>query len=115
MNIQPIMHELFDPLGVPVVPDIYTGKDCDHIVYNYADERPVIYRDDTDTEDETTVQVHYFTKSNPEKMKRTIRRLLRQGGFCIISTQQYYENDSGYNHVIMEAYITGFINDDLEV
>ena len=48
MNIQPIMHELFDPLGVPVVPDIYTGKDCDHIVYNYADERPVIYRDDTD-------------------------------------------------------------------
>lgn len=111
MNVNPIVISALTPLGLPVSANVYTGTATDYITFNYADERPIVSADDTDILDATTIQVHYFTKSNPQANKKAIRKALRSAGFAIQSTQEIYENDTGYTHVIIYAWIDGFVDD----
>lgn len=111
MNVNPIVKSALSSLNLPVSANNYDGSEEEYITFNYADERPVLYGDDTDLYDETVIQVHYFTKNNPQTNKKAIRRLLRANGFTIISTQEFYENDTKYIHVAVEAWIEGTIED----
>ena len=112
MNINAmVINALTSVLGVPPSANVYTGTDDEYITFNYADERPALRADDTDILDETTIQVHYFTRSNPQDNKKAIRRLLRAAGFTIQSTSEFYESDTGYFHVVVYAWIEGAIDD----
>jgi hypothetical protein len=93
------------PIGLPIHAEFYEGKDTEYITFNFADDRPALRADDTDLISETTMQVHYFTKTNPQANKNEIRRLLRNGGFTIINTSQLYEDDTGFFHVVVECWI----------
>lgn len=111
MNINPLVISALTSLSLPVTPNTYGGAATDYITFNYADERPALNADDVDILDETTIQVHYFTKSDPQTNKKAIRRLLRTAGFFIQSTEELYEPDTGYTHVIVYAWIEGAIDD----
>ena len=111
MNINSIVTNALSSLGLPVAASVYNGNADEYITFNYADERPALRADDTDILDETTIQVHYFTRSNPQTNKKAIRRLLRIAGFTIQSTQEFYESDTDYFHVVVYAYIEGAIDD----
>ncbi len=111
MNINPIVISALSSLNLPVEPNDYGGTAKEYITFNYADERPALRADDTDLYDETEIQVHYYTKGNPQTNKKAIRKLLRQADFTIINTQEFYEKDTKYTHVVVEAQIEGIIND----
>lgn len=112
MNVAAIVQTALTSLSLTIYNDASTGNPPDsYIVWNYSDERPAVRADDTDILDSTTIQVHYFTRLNPETNKKAIRRLLRASGFTIINTSQFYESDTGYRHVVVEAWIEGIIND----
>lgn len=103
MSVSERVKSILGVLKMPVKPDVYRGKAEEYIVFNVPDERPALSGDDLDLVDEITVQVHYYTKSNPNPTKKKIRRLLRLGGFVITSTNQFYEDDTGYTHVVVTA------------
>lgn len=111
MNINATVINALSSLALPVHANVYNGTADEYITFNYADERPALRADDTDILDETTIQVHYFTRGNPQTNKKAIRRLLRAAGFTIQSTQELYESDTGYFHVVVYAYIEGAIDD----
>jgi hypothetical protein len=111
MNVNPIIISALSPLGLPVDPNVHTGNADEYITFNYADERPALYADDSDVYDETVIQVHYFTKGNPQLNKKAIRKALRGAGFTILSTSEFYESDTGYVHIVVEAWISGVIDD----
>jgi len=111
MNVNAKVINALSSLNIPVHADIYNGPDDEYITFNYADERPALRADDEDILDETTIQVHYFTRSNPQNNKKAIRRNLRSVGFSIQSTQEFYEDDTGYFHVIIYAWIEGAVDD----
>ena len=111
MNINTTVITALASLSLPVAANTYNGAADEYLTFNYADERPALRADDTDIYDETTIQVHYFTRSNPQTNKKAIRRLLRAAGFTIQSTQEMYESDTGYFHVVVYAYIEGAIDD----
>lgn len=112
MNVNPIVITALTPiLGVAPSPNVYKGSASEYIVFNYADERPEVCADDTDILDSTTIQVHYFTKANPQANKKAIRKALRSAGFLIQSTQELYESDTGYTHVVVYAQIEGAVDD----
>ena len=98
-------------LKLPVHANVYNGAADVYITFNYADERPVVRADDVDILDETTIQVHYFTRTDPGANKKAIRRLLRAAGFTIQSTQELYESDTGFFHVVVYAWVEGVIDD----
>ena len=111
MNVNQIVTAALASLGLPVAPNVYIGAATEYITFNYADERPALRADDTDILDETTIQVHYFTPGNPQANKKAIRKALRSAGFSIQSTQELYESDTKYTHVIIYAVIDGVIDD----
>lgn len=112
MNVNPLILSALTSLSpIPIEPNRYKGTATTYIVFNYADERPVVSGNDYDLIDTTTVQVHYFTKGNPQTNKKAIRRLLRAAGFTIINTQEFYETETEYNHVVVECEIDGAIAD----
>ena len=111
MNVNTTVISALSSLSIPVAANIYTGTETDYITFNYADERPALRADDTDILDETTIQVHYFTRGNPQTNKKAIRRLLRAAGFSIQSTRELYESDTGYTHVVVYAWVEGAIDD----
>lgn len=111
MNINPIVVTALGSLGLPVTANINLAGDAEYITFNYMDERPTLIADDTDLYDTTVIQVHYFTKGNPQQKKKDIRRLLRAGGFVIHNTMEFYEIDTALNHVVVECSIDGVIND----
>jgi uncharacterized iron-regulated protein len=111
VNVNPIIIAALTSIGLPIVPNAYEATADAYIVFNYSDERPAVYADDTDTQDATTVQVHYFTRTNPQANKKAIRKALRTAGFTIINTEEFYEQDTRFTHVVVEAWIEGIIND----
>ena len=111
MNINPIVISALSSLNLPVDPNVNPDGADEYITFNYADERPSLRADDTDILDETTIQIHYFTRKNPQANKKAIRRLLRAAGFTIIDTSEFYESDTAYTHIVVEAWIEGAIDD----
>lgn len=111
MNVNPLIISALNSLKLPVSPNTYEGTADEYITFNYVNESPSLYADDTDVLDETTVQVHYFTRGNPQSKKKAIRRLLRVSGFTITNTLELYESDTKFTHVVVEASIGSIIND----
>ena len=111
MNVNPTIIAALASLNLPVHANSYNGTVAEYIVFNYADERPALRADDTDILDETTIQVHYYTRADPQTNKAAIRRLLRAAGFTIQSTQELFENDTGYTHIVVYAWLEGAVND----
>lgn len=112
MNVNPIVIAALTPiLGVAPTPNKYDGDATDYITFNYTDERPALSADDEDIYDTTSIDVHYFTKGNPQANKKAIRRQMRAAGFSIMSTQEIYEDDTKYTHVIVSCSIGGYIDD----
>lgn len=111
MNVNPIVISALSSLNLPVSANVYEGAADEYITFNYADERPALRADDTDIYDETEIQVHYFTRGNPQTNKKAIRKALRASGFTILSTSEFYETDTKYTHIVVEAVIEGVVND----
>jgi hypothetical protein len=111
LNVNPIVVTALASLGLPVTANINLAGSAEYITFNYVDERPTLIADDTDLYDTTVIQVHYFTKTNPQQKKKDIRRLLRAAGFVIHDTMEFYETDTALNHVVVECSIDGVIND----
>lgn len=111
MNINATVVTALASLSLPVTANINLAGSTEYITFNYMDERPTLIADDTDLYDTTVIQVHYFTKTNPQQKKKDIRRLLRAGGFVIHNTMEFYETDTALNHVVIECSIDGVIND----
>lgn len=111
MNVNPIVISALSSLSLPVEPNNHTGEATEYITFNYADERSILNGDGDDLCDETVIRVNYYTKGNPQANKKAIRRLLRAAGFSIVSTQELYESDTEYTHVIVECFFDGVIDD----
>ena len=111
MNVNPIVVTALASLGLPVTANINLAGSAEYITFNYVDERPTLIADDTELYDTTVIQVHYFTKGNPQANKKNIRRLLRAAGFVVHNTMDFYEVETALNHVVVECSIDGVIND----
>lgn len=113
MNIKPLLMPLGECLGLEIAPNKYTGTAAEYVVFNYADDRPAGFADNTDFLSETAAQVHIFTRQDTEPLKIKTRQFLRKKGFTIESTQEFYENDTKLTHVVVECFIIGD-SDDLQ-
>lgn len=109
MNINPGVISALSSLNLPTYPDVYTGAASEYIVFNVIDERPILISDNEDRAEETVFRVNYFTKGNPESKKALIKSLLRAAGYNILSLSQFYEDDTKFTHVVIEASIDGEI------
>lgn len=108
MNINNLIMPLADVAKVPVSPNYYGGNAQEYITFNYADERPDVWADDSELFDKTTIQVHwYFKIGSPAEKKKLLRDYLRGRGFFISYTNEQFEEDTKYTHITVSAVIGG--------
>ncbi len=82
MNINPDIQKLEELTGLPVSPDVYSGNKDKYITYEYPDERPIFWGDDTTLYDQLMIRVNMFTppKFNYMDLKHIIRDYLETLG-----------------------------------
>jgi hypothetical protein len=105
MNVKALIKSALLTLTIPVEALVYEGSATEYVIYNPADERAVEYANDDEEIIGAWAQVHYFTRGDPQAKKDQIRTLLKAAGFTVQSTQEFYEDDSKYFHVVHEVYI----------
>ncbi|MBP5383558.1 MAG: hypothetical protein J6Y57_01125 [Lachnospiraceae bacterium] len=61
MNVNSEIQKLEEITGLPVSPDLYTYDGSKYITYEYTDERPIFWGDDTTMYDQAIIRVNLFT------------------------------------------------------
>lgn len=112
MNAKELLLTALAPAGLPVYATVYEGRGDEFVVYLLPEERPELCGDDWQLTEICYPQVHYFTRRDPTATKKRLRALLRRAGFVVTGTEELYEKDTRYHHVIISAEIDGEIDDD---
>ena len=78
MNVNIEIQELETITGLPVSPDVYSGSDDKYITYEYTDERPIFWGDDTSLYDQAIIRINLYTPPmfNYMALKHKIRDYL---------------------------------------
>ena len=109
MNVNPLLMELKNVTGLPVVPDIYEGSGDKWITFTYQDERPVFFGDNTVLDDTAYISVNLFTPKNYNYMatKEAIKTYLESIGIVTnCESYVYLENQIPIRQTIFEVTIT---------
>ncbi len=92
-----------EPFGFPYAPDIYEGSEESFFVYNYADERAVLYADDSPKVVVASVQVHLYlpAEDNFISLKNKVRNALHKQGFTYPEVTVLREDKK--RHIVFEC------------
>ena len=93
MNVNSMILQLKEATGLPVEPDIYTGKKTEFITFVYEDERTALYSDDEEEFVEVLLQISLFCPLtyNYFATKKKMKQKLLDLGFQIESIQSWVE------------------------
>lgn len=106
-----LLMELKAETGIEVAPDFYSGKANKYIVFVYADERPVMFADNSEQYITADIQVTLYTKGNINYMadKAKVKKALIDRGFNVRSISSFVERvtDGAFiRHTVFETEYT---------
>ena len=103
MNVDSLLKNTLDGLGVPVERLKYGGKaDC-FIVYQLVVGRETYFSDDENGATEYTYQAHIYSKTDFfDLLSRMIQAIKAAGFYGVTIDPEVYEQDTGYYHVPVE-------------
>ncbi len=118
MNINQILGQALAALKRPIFPSVYDSKIDNaqvpffenkakgYFIFNYISERGEIYGDNEEIAENTSIQLHYYTKTANTLIQETKSALLG-ADFCIEEIKRLFEQDTGYNHIVYQLeYLT---------
>lgn len=113
MTINQKIINALEPYGMPVVPEHYSGKEKRYMEFNLYDDTGKVFADGEPEFDVVLVQVHLFLPREEDylKLKKQIRRSLREAGFCYADITQIVEPEPtneypyGIRHLTFETEI----------
>ena len=88
MNVNQLIRSALGDMGMKIYPNFYSGDDEEYITFSYLDERPEFWADDEPIYDGTYVRVSLWTRNNPQKYKKQIRKRLRAAGFTVAERRE---------------------------
>lgn len=98
-------------MNLPSYPEFFEGDGkTEYIVYDGMQDTSDIHGDNRPDVEINFGRVHLFVLNNPQQKKNKYRRLLREAGFCISSTYEQYEPETGYTHFSFEYETYEIIN-----
>lgn len=115
MNVNPLIMQALGGLGIPVRWLEYQGSAQEYVVFNDALNAPSLYGSNRDQIDTVIVQVHHYTKTDPQSRISEIRKALRNAGFVILETFTTKDTvegvKTGFIHTMIRARISGVSED----
>ena len=111
MNINPLVLSAlsgmtFGGKPVSVTPIVYTGAETTYITFYTLLDKDEAYADDEAVQAATTATIDIFSKGNYKTLLDDVKTRLKAAGFTIQSSgPEMYEQDTGYYHVPVDAYL----------
>ena len=90
------------PVGFPIYPNLYTGKELEYIVTNYT-TLPVLHAGDRPGAARYLIQVHYYLphKKNPNETIDALCKALHAAGFTAPTITN--ASDGSGQHYVLEC------------
>lgn len=116
MNVNNIITKALSPLGYPVEPITYTGKEKIYITFNYSDERAEMFEDNKPIIDIAFMQIHLYIpfELNYMTLKKQIRAKLFHAGFSYPEITIIPDDEQKINHLIFECETSGLSESESE-
>lgn len=91
MNLNLLLTNIGEKVGLETVQDIYTGPEQVYIVFIYEDERAALYADNEEQEVTVTLQVQLITPQNYDYFdyKTRLKKELKNAGFNVENIQSF--------------------------
>ena len=112
MNVNQLIRSALGDMGMKIYPNFYSGDDEEYITFFFFFERQEFWAVDEPVYDGTCVRVSLWTRNNPQKYKKQIRKRLRAAGFTVTSTAELYDEEKNYVQIAVDAEIEGVVNDE---
>lgn len=99
--------EAIRPLGIPCVPDLYTGNEERYVTYNFVDDYGTDFADDEPETIVNSMQIHFFmpAKETYIDWKKRIRKALFDADFTFPEVTIQTEDENTIRHMIFECSI----------
>ena len=109
MSVNERIITALEPLGYPVVPDLYTGEETTYLTFNYSGHG-ALFADDVPCYEVHMVQVHFLVPYgvNTVATRRDIRRRLFAAGFTWpteTDAGNEYRSEHTGQHIVFECEI----------
>ncbi|MDL2206493.1 hypothetical protein LJC33_06225 [Eubacteriales bacterium OttesenSCG-928-N13] len=103
MDVDRLLKQTLEALGVPVARLKYDGKAKTFITYQLVVGRDTHFTDDDSDAEEFTYRVDIYSKSDYIALMRRAKTALKSAGFFgIVFDPEVFERDTGYFHVPVE-------------
>lgn len=111
MNINPIIEKSFehfevDGMNIPIEFKKYSGNASTYLTYYTYLVKPESFADDQAIINGTYATIDIFSKGNFKKIKKEVKKILKEKGFTWISDEaEDYEENTGLFHVPVNFFI----------
>lgn len=110
MTAYEAIYSALSPLGIPVCPESYDGRETTYITYNHADDHGADFGDDLPSCNVVAVQVHLFLpykvdgrRNNYLGWKPLVRDALMQVGFTYPDVSVVTDREANVVHLTFSA------------
>ena len=94
-------------LNVPVRRPDYKGDAPQYITYHLLGEVGTIYAEGKAAETGTRFSVDIWSKTDYISLPTSVRSALQNANYTVVVLAEYFESNSGYYHVVLEACCVG--------
>lgn len=103
MNVDGLLKQTLEALGVPVARLKYDGKAKTFITYQLVVGRDIHFTDDDNEAEEFTYRVDIYSKTDYISLMRRVKTELKSAGFFgIVFDPEVFESETGYFHIPVE-------------
>ena len=103
MNINKLVKDTLKPFGFPCKYEEYKGKETSYITFFEMNNIDDEFSDDSEECEVHSLQIDFFTKSDPNNIKKEIKKALKTN-FSEVTFQDLYESDTKYYHICFRCY-----------
>lgn len=103
MNINNLILDTLNPLGIDVRYRKYSGPNTTYITFFEMNNQDDDYSDNKNETETHSLQIDLFTKSDPTQIKKDIKEELK-GTFDDVTYQDFYEEDTQLYHIAFRCY-----------
>ena len=104
MGIRAILEQA---AGVPVCRPDYRGDADQYITFHLLGDTGTVYAEGTAAETGTRFSVDLWSKTDYTSLLATVKSALQSSDYYVSVLTEYFEDESGYYHVVLEASCIG--------
>ena len=104
MSLNSLIISTLSPTNVPIVFQVYSGRETTYITFFEYNEMGISFAEDEEQTERRSIQVDIWSKGNYTALVKQVRKLMKDAGFTRNSGGEFYEEDTKIYHKVLRFY-----------